>query len=199
MSRSASTERPPNSLQSHCVLGAGAKAEEPRFTVQEASCLLHDESIRPGFFEKPISITGYVIATNLPDAPKCAVHGPKEFDPEDCYPPVPLFWLGNTRNATREGSIQVVGWASGFAQVVGAIDQYSTAGASSTYVDVYWGKPIPNPIPAVGAWVTVVGIYGVTTNFPMRGVDTNAGMGILTYSNMTTAQPSQSPAVLPRY
>jgi hypothetical protein len=164
VAQSSATKQPRNTDVS--AVGA-ASVSVPALTVNQARELLRNASGRPETLDGRLSITGHIVATNLVDAPQCAIHGPTQFDPEDCFPPVPSLWLGETPDAKKEDSIQVVGWASSFAQIVGAIEQYSRSDAP--YIDIYWGQIVPNPIPVVGARVVALGVFGPTTSIPMRG------------------------------
>lgn len=188
-SSAADEEEPP------CSPGEHSSNRIRAFTVREASCTLRDGNQSGTFEKEEIAITGYVTATNLPDVPPCANHRPGVSDPVGCSLPVPAFWIGNTRNASRSNSIRVVGWASQYAQVLAAKARYAEAGAGVTDFDVFWGVPIPNPIPEVGARVVVVGRYGVSPLDSSRGTDTNYTMGILTYSSMKTIEPAPAPQV----
>jgi hypothetical protein len=145
---------------------------------------------------KRITIVGYIIKTNLPDAPRCAVHPPGKGDSEDCRATVPTFWIGDTPDASLSETIQVAGWASSYAQVYGAIQAY--AGASKEpYRDEFWGNEVPKPLPVHSAKVRVTGEYGRAFTMAVSGVVYEPSMGILTCKEMETSTPAPTVATLP--
>ena len=73
---------------------------------------------------KKLSLTGYITKTNLAEAPACAVHKGGKADPENCKPPIPAFWIGDTKDAPESETIKVMGWASNFAQIFDAITEF---------------------------------------------------------------------------
>lgn len=176
----------------------GTIGQHGAFTVREASCALHDKKFQHFFGEKQVSITGYITATNLSDAPKCAFHRPGMSDLEGCQSRIPAFWLGDAQGTPKGESIRVVGWASQYAQVFSSMALYAQEGPTATDFDIFWGVPIPNPIPAVGAKATVTGRYGTLPAESSRGTDPDPTMGILTYSSLKTLKFAPSPAVPPK-
>jgi hypothetical protein len=145
--------------------------------------------------EKTIQLVGYITKTNLPDAPRCAVHPSGMADPEDCRTPIPTFWLGDTPDAPVDECIEVLGWASNFAQLHDAIRQYDTG--DEPYIDVFWGVPIPNPLPAKGAKVLVEGEYSEAFTKATLGVVVRPVMGVLTMNSMTELEAAPELATLP--
>lgn len=194
-----------------CPPGAPAPGEVPRlpsvklerqtlgdgiaFTVWGLGYQLRSRQLRDQVTGRPISVTGYVVASNLASAPKCVVHAGGIADPEDCSAPVPAFWLGDTPNAPLDETVKVMGFASNYAQIYDAIHEFDRGG--QTYVDTYWGQEIPNPLPAVGAKVTVTGSYGNTFSGASSGLESDATMGIFSYRSMETLEPAAEPATLP--
>jgi hypothetical protein len=167
------------------------------YTVWGASYSLRSRVHRKDVAGKRISITGYITKTNLMDAPECAVHQGGKADPPDCRAPVPTFWIGDTKDAVESESIKVLGWASNFAQIYDAIDEFDKGKADAEHLDTFWGVKTPNPLPAVGAKVTVTGVYGVTFSKASSGAEADPFMGVIDYQEMTVHEPAAELATLP--
>ncbi len=170
------------------------------FTVWGASYALRSRAHRAEVLsdteDRPIAITGYVTRTNLSDAPKCAVHRPGRADPEGCVSPFPTFWIGDTKDAPPEDSISVIGWASNFAQIYEAIRAFDRRNPSQ-YIDGFLGVTVPNPLPAVGAKLTVRGTYGPRSGVSTFALEPDPTMGILTYRSYTVLEQAPELATLP--
>jgi hypothetical protein len=170
------------------------------FTVWGASYSLrsnvHRKDVTLARKDGSIAITGYITKTNLPDAPKCAVHAAGVADRFDCKSPIPTFWLGDTKDASPADSIRVLGWAANFAQIWSAIASFDRK-QPAAYSDAFFGTEMPNPLPAVGAKVTVRGSYGTTFNKATSGLDVEPQMGILTYERLELLEPAPELATLP--
>lgn len=165
------------------------------FTVWGLGYQLRSRQLRDQVTGRPISVTGYIVASNLASAPKCVVHAGGIADPEDCFAPVPAFWLGDTPNAPLDEAVKVMGFASNYAQIYDAIHEFDRGGGP--FVDAFWGQEIPNPLPAVGAKVTVSGSYGTTFSGASSGTESDDTMGIFTYRSMETLEPAKELATLP--
>jgi hypothetical protein len=146
---------------------------------------------------KRLSIIGYITKTNLPDAPGCAVHRGGQADPEHCKPPLPAFWIGDTKDAPIDESIKVMGWASNYAQIYDAIVEFDKHGERAEHIDVFWGVKTPNPLPSKGAKVRVKGVYSVTFSMSSTGVEADPFMGLLTIQEMQVLEPAPELATLP--
>ncbi len=171
------------------------------FTVWGASYSLRSRAHRkdvvsPDGKAAPIAITGYVTKTNLGEAPKCAVHRTGLADPPDCRSPIPAFWLCDTKDAAPADCIRVLGWASNFAQIFTAIASFDRKKPEG-FTDEIWGVELPNPLPAVGAKVTVHGSYGPSFSKASSGMDVEPQMGILTYEKLELLEPAPELATLP--
>lgn len=171
--------------------------DDENYTVWGASHYLRSRPHYDEVTRESIRITGYVTKTNLPDAPACAVHRVGKADPEDCKAPLPTFWLGDSPDAPERDCIQVLGFASNFAQIYDAIQMMDRGKAGETYIDVFWGTALPNPLPARGAKVSVQGRYGRTFNKASSGSVSEPTMGILSFEEMLTLEPAADPATLP--
>ena len=149
---------------------------------------------------KDLTVTGYIVKTNLPDAPECAVHKTGKGDKEGCKAPIPAFWIADEKG-DEKNAIKVMGWASNFAQVYDGIEKYSAKlppGKEPEVVkDEFWGQDIPNPIPNVGAKVSINGNYGVSFTKATSGVETDPLHGVLTANKITFIEPPTEEATLP--
>ncbi len=172
------------------------------YTTWGASYHLRSRVYNSTIAGKDIKLTGFIIKTNLADAPECAVHETGKEDPEDCISPVPTFWLADKADASEKDAINVMGWASNFAQLYDAIKEYEKLAKQKKeleepLVDNFWGVKIPNPLPVKGAKVTVSGNYSTTFTKATTGAEADPIMGILTYDSMETHEPGPEAATLP--
>lgn len=149
---------------------------------------------------KKISIVGYVVKTNYDQAPKCAVHKTGKGDPPDCKSPVPTYSIADEKGETKD-MIDVMGWASNFAQVftlIEAIDKAPKGKEDGVKLqDEVWGVDLPNPVPNVGAKVKVTGTYGVIYNKSTGGAASNPKYGIMTAEKVEYLEPPPEKAYLP--
>jgi hypothetical protein len=152
---------------------------------------------------KNLKVTGYISKTNLPDAPKCAIHKTGKEDPEGCRPPIPTFWLCDAKDAPDKDCIRVMGWASNFAQLHDAIEQQDKQKAKKDdkekepFMDNFWGVKIPDPLPSKGAKVTVTGDYATTFTKATSGTVADPIMGLLTYGEIAVLEPAPELETLP--
>jgi hypothetical protein len=156
---------------------------------------VHNEEVNG----KKLSIVGYIVKTNMKDAPACAVHKTGKADPPDCKAPVPTFSIADDKGEQKD-MIDVMGWASNFAQIFSAIEAYDKAGdkaAEAKLADEFWGMDLPNPIPNVGAKVKVTGTYGVTFTKATGGAAANPKYGIMTVEKIEFLEPPPEKAYLP--
>lgn len=152
---------------------------------------VHNESVEG----KEISITGYIVKTNLPDAPPCAIHRTGVADKDDCKPPLPAFWIADEMGDEKY-RIQVLGWASNFANIHDAILYYDRKNVTEAYRDGYWDTEVPNPIPNVGAKVKITGTYGIAFTKATSGVETDPLNGVLSFSSMEYLEPPEEGGTL---
>ncbi len=167
------------------------------YTVWGASYSMRSRVKRKEVAGKKLSITGYITKTNLAEAPECAVHKGGKADPEGCEPPVPAFWIGDTKDAPESECIKVMGWASNFAQLYDAIEAYDKKEDAEPHMDTFWAVKIPKPIPVAGAKVTVKGDYSSTFTKASKGTEADPIMGLLTFDEMTYIEPPTELAALP--
>jgi hypothetical protein len=171
------------------------------FTVWGASYYLRSRVHHNDVAGKDLKITGYIVATNLAEAPKCAIHATGKEDPTDCQAPIPTFWLADTKDAKPEDSIKVEGWASNFAQLYGAVNEYRKRRTrkkdGEPLSDNFWGVKLPNPLPGPGAKVIVTGNYSTAFTRATSGTEADPIMGILTYDEIQYLEPPPEIATLP--
>ena len=167
------------------------------YTVWGASYSLRSRVLHKDIADKPLTLEGYIVDTNLMEAPECAVHKGGKADPENCKPAVPTFWLGDDKNATRKDCIRVLGWASNYAQIFDAIKEIDEKGEKAEPKDTFWGKDIPKPLPAKGAKVRVTGPYSTTFTGASTGAEADPIMGILTYTKYEVLEEAPELATLP--
>jgi hypothetical protein len=158
--------------------------------------------------KKDITIQGYIVDTNIPTAPPCAVHKVGKKDPDDCKSEIPSFWIADTKGDKSTQKIRVLGWASNFSNVAEAMDKYKgakdppkhaekpdNAGKPGyLYADEVWNNDIPYPLPSVGAKVKVTGKYGMISGKASSGLVSDPQNGVLTYGSMETIEPPTEPA-----
>jgi len=167
------------------------------YTVWGASYSLRSRVHRKEVAGKKLTLVGYITKTNLAEAPACAVHKGGKADPENCKPPIPAFWIGDSKDATEAESIKVMGWASNFAQVWEAIQEFDKGKDDAEYSDTFWGVKVPNPLPAVGAKVSVTGTYSTTFTQSSTGAEANPVMGLLALQELKLLEESPDLATLP--
>src|SRR5690606_25438696 len=191
---------------------SGAKADMPpvpnvpqkpvkdgdAYTVWGAGYHLRSRVHRKDIAGNKLSLVGYVVKTNLADAPEGAVHKGGEAGPEGCNAPIPAFWIADSKEASPNDSIKVMGWASNFAQIYDAIQEYDKQkGDEAEHQDAFWGVKLPNPLPAQGAKVKVTGRYSTTFTGASTGAEADPIMGIMTYEAIEFVEPPPEPATLP--
>jgi tetratricopeptide (TPR) repeat protein len=167
------------------------------FTVWGAAYALRSRQHRGEVTDKPIAITGYVVKTNLGQAPRCAVHRGGIADPENCRAEIPAFWLGDSVDAPETDCIKVMGFASNYAQLFDAIRQADSSKPDEPYPDTFWGQTIPNPLPAAGAKLTVRGNYGLTFAKASSGAESDPTMGILDFAERDVLEEAPELGTLP--
>lgn len=149
---------------------------------------------------KKLSIVGYIVKTNYADAPPCAVHKTGKADPPDCHAPIPSFAIADEKDEKKD-MIEVMGWASNFAQIFTMIEGIDKAQKGKEgevkLTDEFWGQELPNPLPNIGAKVKVTGTYGMTFTKATGGAAVNPKYGILTVESIEYLEPPTDKAYLP--
>jgi len=149
---------------------------------------------------KKLSLVGYVVKTNYDQAPKCAIHKTGKGDPPDCKSPVPTFYIADDKGETKD-MIQVMGWASNYAQLFSMIEGLDKAAKGKEsevkLQDEFWAGEIPNPIPNIGAKVKISGQYGVTFTKATGGAAADPKYGIMTAEKIEYLEPPTEKTYLP--
>lgn len=131
---------------------------------------------------KRITIVGYIVKVNYDDAPECAIHKVGKGDEPDCKAPVPSFSIADSKDE-KEDMIDVMGWASNFAQLFSLIEEIEKAPKGEELdlevMDGFFAQKLPVPIPNVGAKVKVTGTYGTTFTKVTGGAAANPKYGIM--------------------
>lgn len=167
------------------------------YTVWGAIHQLHSRVHAEEVNGQKITIVGTIVRTNYLSAPRCAVHRTGRGDPADCRAPVPAFSLADDASGA-EAAIEVMGWASNFAQVFSMIERVDRAkGQPVRLLDEFWGMPLPDPLPTVGAKVRVTGTYAITFTKATSGAAVSPKTGILTAETVETLEPGPVKATLP--
>lgn len=169
------------------------------YTVWGASYHMRNRVHEKEVVDQKITIVGYITKTNLPDAPECAVHETGKADPEDCKPPIPTFWIGDSKDAPENETMKVMGWASNFANIYSAIEEFDKLKEDEKpeYSDATWGVPLPYPLPVKGAKVKVEGTYSTSFSLASSGIVADPIMGVMTYKSMEYLEKSEELATLP--
>lgn len=172
------------------------------YTVWGASYHLRSRVHHNDVSGRDLKITGYIIETNLGEAPKCAIHPTGKEDPEGCEAPIPTFWIADAKDAPKAEAMKVLGWASNFAQLYDAVKDYrrrrrSRQKDTEPLQDAFWGVKIPFPLPNVGAKVTVSGNYSTAFTRATSGTVADPIMGVLTYDDVEYLEEPAELATLP--
>ena len=167
------------------------------FTVWGASYYLRNRVHKKDVAGKKITIAGYIVKTNIPEAPECAVHKGGKADPEDCKPPVPAFWLGDAKDSPEADCIKVMGWASNFAQIYDAIAEFDKGKDDAEYNDTFWGVKVPNPLPSAGAKVKITGNYSTTFSKASSGAEADPYMGLMDFQEVAYDEQAPELVTLP--
>jgi hypothetical protein len=169
------------------------------YTVWGASYSMRNRVHEKDVVDQKISIVGYITKTNLADAPECAVHKTGKGDPENCRPPIPTFWIADSKDAPDHEMMKVMGWASNFANIYSAIEEFDKAKPDEKpeVNDNTWGVAIPNPLPVKGAKVKITGTYSTSFTQASSGIVADPIMGIMTYKEMEYLEKTEELAILP--
>lgn len=167
------------------------------YTVWGASYYLRNRVHEKQVADQKLTVVGYIVKTNLSEAPKCAVHEAGKADPDGCKAAVPTFWIADSKDADLKDAMKVMGWASNYAQIYEAIKAFDGAKPDEGYQDQTWGIPVPNPLPEKGAKVKVEGVYSVNFTMASAGAEADPIMGILTYGKVDYVEQAPELATLP--
>jgi hypothetical protein len=161
--------------------------------IHQLRSLIHSKDVTA----QPISITGYIVDSNIPRAPDCAVHKTGKKDPDNCNPEVPSFWIADDKGNTKGPKVRIVGWARNFAVVYDAMVAYKKVKPGEQpkepVNDDMLNVALPFPLPSVGAKVKVTGAYNVTKVVVSDMVAEPIG-GVMALQKMDELEPAPEPA-----
>jgi hypothetical protein len=167
------------------------------YTVWGASFHLRNRVHTKDVADQSLALVGYIVKTNLAEAPECAVHEGGKADPEGCRPPVPTFWLADSKDADIKDAIKVMGWASNYANIYDAMEEFDKDPEKAEHMDTVWGVAMPKPVPAAGAKVKVKGQFSTSFTMASGGIESDPIMGILTYKEIEYVEQAPELATLP--
>jgi hypothetical protein len=177
--------------------------------------IVHHEEVEG----KKETIVGYIVKTNMVPCkdkktmdggleqcvPECAVHKTGKADPDGCKAPIPTFWIADKKGDTTSDMIQVMGWASNFANIHDAIEEWDKqdpkkrddkAWLSDKLTDKMTNAVIPFPLPVVDMKVKVSGDYGSTFS-SASGFAADPNHGILHFESVEYVEQGTTLANLP--
>ncbi len=171
--------------------------------VHQLRSLLHVKDVTA----QPITIEGYIVDSNIPRAPDCAVHKTGKKDPDNCPPPaangdtppieVPSFWIADQKGDMAGLKVRVVGWARNYAVIYDAMKAYRDVKPGEQpkkpVNDDMLNVDVPCPLPSVGAKVKVTGAYNVSKVVVSDMVSEPIG-GVIALQKMETEEPAPQPA-----
>jgi hypothetical protein len=188
------------SLPAVPTLPTKAKKQGDAYTIWGITHDLRSRVHAEDVLGKKVSILGYIVKTNYADAPKCAIHKTGKGDPPDCKTSPPSFSIADDKGEKTD-MIEVMGWASNFAQMFSLIEGIKKAAKGKEgevkLKDEFWANDIPNPLPNVGAKVKVTGTYATTFTKATGGAASNPKYGILTVEKIEYLEPPTDAATLP--
>jgi len=163
--------------------------------VHQLRSLMHSKDVTS---PPAISIVGYIVDSNIPRAPDCAIHKTGKADPEGCTPEVPSFWIADNKDDTKGVKVRVVGWARNFAVIYDAMKMYAKVKPGEqtdkqVVTDDMLNVTVPFPLPSVGAQVRITGAYNVAKTVVSDMVSEPTG-GVMALQKVDTLQPAPEPA-----
>ena len=162
--------------------------------IHQLRSLLHAKDVTA----PPISITGYIIDSNVGRAPKCAIHKTGKADPADCNTEVPSFWISDNKGDMKGPKIRVVGWARNYAVICDAMKAYNKLKPGEQPERARPGRHpqrgrCPTRCPPSGAKVKITGAYNVAKTVVSDMVSEPSG-GVIAMQKMDTIEPAPAPA-----
>lgn len=151
---------------------------------------IHDKEVTA----KDITIQGYIVESNIPNAPACAIHKTGKGDDEKCKTEIPSFYIADSKGEAK-AKIRVIGFARNFPVIFDAMEKYKglKEPPKELIKDDQWQVDVPFPLPAVGAKVKITGKYGFSST-KASGLVTDPMYGVMTYGKMEYLEPSPEPA-----
>ena len=188
------------SLPAVPTLPTKAKKQGDVYSIWGITHDLHSRVHAEDVLNKKVTLLGYVVKTNYDTVPKCAVHKTGKGDSAECKAPIPTFAIADEKGEQKD-MIDVMGWASNFAQLFTLIEAIDKAAkgkeADVKLKDEFWANDLPNPIPTVGSKVKVTGTYATTFTKATGGAASNPKYGILTVEKIEYVEPPTEKVYLP--
>lgn len=138
--------------------------------VHQLRSRIHDKEVTAASNPPTITVVGYIVKSNLGEAPAGCVHKQGEGDKQDCNDPkiccprntqAPTFWIADNKGDTKGPWIKVSKWARNYAVVFDAMEEYGKLKdgekPDKTFHDDVADQDIPFPLPVVGAKVKITG------------------------------------------
>jgi hypothetical protein len=161
--------------------------------VHQLRSLIHSKDVTAN----PITIVGYVVDSNIPRAPECAIHKTGKADPANCTPEVPSFWVADEKGNAKGLKVRVVGWARNFAVIYDAMKAYQNLRPGEQpkkpVQDDILNVDVPFPLPAIGAKVKITGAYNVAKTVVADMVSEPIG-GVMAVQKIDVVEPAPQPA-----
>lgn len=163
--------------------------------IHQLRSLIHGKDVTAN----PISISGYIVDSNIPRAPDCAVHKTGKADPANCAPEVPSFWIADDKGNAKGSKIRIVGWARNFAVIYDAMKAYAKVKPGEQPKDKQiinddiLNVQVPFPLPSIGAKVKITGAYNVAKTVVSDMVSEPSG-GVMALQKMDTLEPAAEAA-----
>jgi hypothetical protein len=161
--------------------------------IHQLKSLLHAKDVTA----QPISIVGYIVDSNIPRAPDCAIHKTGKKDPDNCTPELPSYWIADDKANTKGPKIRAVGWARNFAVIFDAMTAYKKLKPGDQpkepINDDILNVPLPFPLPAVGMKVKLTGSYNFSKTVVSDMVSEPSG-GVIAPTKLEVLEPSPEPA-----
>jgi hypothetical protein len=161
--------------------------------IHQLRSLLHGKEVTAN----PITVTGYIVDSNVGRAPECAIHKVGKADPDKCAPEVPSFWIADDKGNMKGSKIRVVAWARNYAVICDAMKAYNKLkpGEQPTKPvnDDILNVALPNPLPSIGAKVKITGAYNVSKTVVSDMVSEPLG-GVMAMQKLETVEPAPTPA-----
>jgi hypothetical protein len=161
--------------------------------IHQLRSLIHGKDVTA----QPITITGYIVDSNIGRAPECSIHKTGKADPANCAMEVPSFWIADDKGNTKGPKIRIVGWARNYAVICDAMKVYNKLKPGEQpkepVNDDILNVVVPNPLPAVGAKVKITGAYNVAKTVVSDMVSEPIG-GVMALQKMDVVEAAPSPA-----
>jgi hypothetical protein len=169
------------------------KNSDGTYTIYGAIHQLRSELHSKDVTANPITISGYIVDSNVGRAPACAIHKTGKGDPPNCDAEVPSFWIADNKGDTKGLRVRIVGWARNYAVICDAMKAYNKLKPGEQpkepVNDDILNVPLPNPLPSIGAHVKITGAYNVAKTVVSDMVSEPIG-GVMAMQKLETVEPA---------